>query len=762
MKKLLAASSALALMALWSVPGSAQTATPKDDTAGLQEIVVTAQRRAESLQKAAVPVSALTAEDFEKTGVTSTDNLSRLAPSLVVQPTGGGGGSFFLRGVGSLSANAFAENAIAMNFNGVYIARPSIPTGAFYDVERVEVVKGPQGILYGRNATGGAINVIPKAPRMDGTGGDVTVELGNYSLKRAQGALNVPLGTKAALRVAGQIVDRDGYLTQGYSDEEAQAARASLKVLLSESWSATIVGDYFHQGGKGTASVLVPGAFMPQAPSLSSRISGADPISIAALRAFAAANPGVGGPVLAGLVVPPQTDGRVDSENYGVAGTIEGDLGFGTLTVISAYRKAAPDFLTYQAGFRGQIDEDNEQYSVEARLVSSGSGPLQYVVGLFYFDESQQALNFFTQGPISSTRFTPNLETQSRAVFGQLTYSVTDTVRVVGGLRYTEEEKSQSTALAVGSPTNLNPPLGAPFSGDLSFEATNWKAGLEWDAAEDTLVYANVATGFKAGGFFVAAPPQNTFQPEELTAYTVGAKSRFLNNRIQVNLEGFWWDYKDQQISFVGGIRGPTGAIGSGAITVNAGQATMYGFDADVRMKPVDDGLLSLSVQYLNGEYDSLRFTALSAGGTPIRSGCTASNSRLANPGTPNPARLFDIDCTGKRTLNSPRWSANIGYEHTFALTGDLDVVAGVATRLETSRELTIDFMPETRQSAYMMTDLFLTLESADGGWSVTAFVNNLEDEVVKAGGILRPVVPVGYVTLRPPRTYGVRAQYTF
>ena len=162
MRALLLVTSALTALAVPSVALAQDAAAEVASSEGLEEIVVTAQRREESLQKAAVAVTAVTGDDLTKSGITETANLGRLVPSLVVQPTGGTT-SFFLRGVGTNSQNSFAENAVAFNFNGVYVGRPTAPAGVFYDLERVEVVKGPQGTLYGRNATGGAINVIPKS-----------------------------------------------------------------------------------------------------------------------------------------------------------------------------------------------------------------------------------------------------------------------------------------------------------------------------------------------------------------------------------------------------------------------------------------------------------------------------------------------------------------------------------------------------------------------------------------------------------------------
>ena len=762
-----------------AMPAAAQSAPDPivpdqvESSDGLAEIVVTAQRRAESLQRAAVAVSAVSGDELISAGVSDPNGLNKVVPSLVVQPAGGSGVNLYLRGVGTLQGNAFGENPIAMNFGGVYVARPTALAGFFYDLERIEVVKGPQGTLYGRNATGGAVNVLPRRPSLTEFGGEATFEYGNYDSIKAMAAINLPLGSTVALRLAGQVVNRDGYLSDGYQDEKGEAFRASLLFEPSPQWSALIVADYFNLHGKGMGSVLAPGAAVPAgfagyaAPSLDDRVGGSDPRSIAALRTFAAtqfAPPfcgGAGGFITSGCVAPPRDDGYVEGKFFGIAATIEGDLGSATLTAIPAYRSSKSAFVGYVPGFRTESDEDSKQMSFELRLTSNGDGPLRYVVGGYLFNEEQNALNYFYQGDLSTTRFTPRLRTQSLAAFGQATFAVSNTFRIVAGGRFTKENRSQSTAIASGGrPAPVNPPLGLPFQGDLDFSKFTWKAGIEWDAGPRSLVYANVATGFKAGGFFVAAPPNNTYAPEKLTAYTIGAKNRFLDNRLQVNLEAFYWDYKDQQINFVGPIATPTG-IAQGGVTVNAGEARMYGVDLDLRFVVIEGGTLSADVQYLDGRYDSLFYTAISASGAPVRSGCSVSNNRLANPGTPNPARLFDIDCSGFPTINSPKWSANIGYEQEVPL-GDLTLVLSARTRLESSRYTNIDFLPEQQQGSYMMSDAHVTLEGPGKRWALTGFVNNIEDETVIGGAFQRPVLQTVYVTLRPPRTYGVRGSVRF
>lgn len=739
--------------------GFAQSTQTQVSDGGLEEIVVTAQRREESLQRAAIAVTAVTGDDLTRSGITETSNLGKLVPALVVQPTGGTT-SFFLRGVGTNSQNSFSENAIAFNFNGVYVGRPTAPAGVFYDLERVEVVKGPQGTLYGRNATGGAINVLPKKPALGRFSVEGLAEYGNYDSKKGFLAVNVPIGETAALRVAGQVVDRDGYISDGYDDDKGEAVRASFLLKPSDLWSINIVGDYYHQGGKGGGAVLLPSRAFA-VPSIDDRISISDPRAIAAINGYAStlfAPPFcAGGFIASGCIENAGTDGYLDNHFYGLSAQVDGNMGFATLSFIPAWRKSEAKFRTYLPGFRGEIEDNAEQMSLEMRLTSADDQRLRYVLGGFFFNEQQDTLNYFRQGRISTTRFTPRLKTQSLAAFGQLTFDLSDNLRLIGGGRYTREDKSQLTAsVAGGLPGPVDPPLGTPITGDLTFTKFTWKAGVEFDAGPASLVYANVATGFKSGGFFVASPPNNSFRPESLTAYTIGAKNRFFGNKLQLNIEAFYWDYKDQQVTFVGGVRTGNGLVAQGSLTANAGKSRIFGTEIEARFAPTRDDLFNFTVQYLNGKYKSLQTANFSPTGAPVTTGCTTTGSRLANPGV-NGARFYDIDCSGKPTVNSPRWAVNLGYQHSFRIGGDMALVAGARSSIEASRYLNSNYREEEKQGSFMMSDAFLTLEGPQDKWSITAFINNIEDKEVLARAGTRPILDFPVGTLRPPRTYGVR-----
>lgn len=722
------------------------------DTGVLEEIVVTAQRRSENLQKVAVAVSAISADDLVTAGVTDTASLTKLVPALVVQPGGGSNTGFYLRGVGTLGPNSFSENAIAFNYGGVYIGRPTAPVGAFFDLARVEVLKGPQGTLYGRNATGGAVNVIPNRPDNSGMSGEAGLEIGNYNLRKATGMFNAPVSDTLSLRVAGQLVDRDGYLSDGYDDEEGQAARASLLWEPDDRLSLLISGDYFHQGGKGTGGVLVPGTLTPTAPAVKDRIGGSEDASIAELRLRF---PGL---INSGLVVPPKDDGYNDSTFWGVAATLDYAFDAGTLTILPAYRDSRPDFVFYSVGFQGTVQEVSKQSSIEARFASAEDSAFRYVVGGFWFRDEVNAFNNFFQGGLSTTTFRPDQETVSKAVFGQGTYDLTESLRLVGGVRYTHENKQQATPVRQSSVSNPNPPF-VTATGDETFESVTWKAGLEFDAGPQSLLYANVATGFKAGGFYPAVG-ENSFDPEKLTAYTIGSKNRFLDNRLQLNAELFWWDYKDQQIGYIGPIEVNPGIYAQAAVTANVGQARMYGMELEAQFLATRNDEIGINLQYMDSKYTSFVYTAISAGGTPLPSGCAVTPDNSLPVAAP--ARLFTVDCSGQSAVNAPKWSLNLSYSHTSELQAGLDLILGARSRIESGRFLSIDYRPEQHQGGYMTSDVWLTLEAPGNSWSVTGYVNNVTDKDVYSTSFTRPILNVVYNGLRPPRTYGLRGSVSF
>ena len=265
MKHLILAS--VSVLAIVALPARAQTvpaASPLADNAsaeaagpegqGLQDIIVTAQRTSESAQKTPVAIAVIKPEELIRQNVTRAEELSRIVPALVATQGGGPNTTFFLRGVGNTTVNSYSDPAISFNYDGVYIGRPNATQGYFFDLQRIEVLKGPQGTLYGRNATGGAINVIPQRPVIGETSAQAQASYGNYNAFQGQGAANIPIGDRGALRLAGSFNKHDGYLSDGTGDQKQYSVRGQLLVELTPNLTTRVAADFTHQGGVGAGS----------------------------------------------------------------------------------------------------------------------------------------------------------------------------------------------------------------------------------------------------------------------------------------------------------------------------------------------------------------------------------------------------------------------------------------------------------------------------------------------------------------------------
>jgi iron complex outermembrane receptor protein len=736
---ILAVSPAWAQDAASTNPG----ATPATPGSGIQDIVVTAQRRTESLQKAALAVSVLGSDALKAAGVTQAQDLTNLVPALTLSSTGGGGTQVTIRGVGNFAGNPYAEPAVAVNLDGVYLARSSGPTGLYYDLDRVEVLKGPQGTLYGRNATAGAINVIARRPQNDYEA-EGEVEYGNYNNRRLELALNAPIEGVGAIRISGVVAKRDGYESDGYDDEDTQAARGQLLVDHGGPFSLLVVGDYAHTGGMGSGGVfaLSETGFVSSNPYLGAAVDGSNAI----LQNVSNQLTGGHDP---NLLPPFKTDGFIDVNNWGISATAKYDFGGAELTVIPAYRDSTSHYLHYDAGFPVNSDEYSKATSVEARLGSKNkAAALQWLIGAYFFNED---LNFDLV-PFQGVAYGPTepiLNTRSLAAFGQATYSLTSALRLTGGLRYTNERKTQNGQLGYGPGPGLPVTYISLDGGLIQEDRVNWKAGVEYDAGAHSLLYANAATGFKAGGFFASQAP-NTSLPESITAYTAGAKNRFFGNTLQLNVEGFYWKYKDQQITHIGPIE--PAAAGFNLITENAGSADIYGAEADLVWQPISTDRFAADIQYLHSRYTDFTYTQALTGGPP-QTTCAV---------TPINTASVSVDCTGRVMPRSPKWTVNLSYQHTFELghIGTLD--ARVGTRIESESVLGIEYLPGEYQKAYTKSNASLTWHDATKRYSITGYVDNIEKAVVKTYAFVQPVVGIPMVGLDAPRTYGVRLTAKF
>jgi iron complex outermembrane receptor protein len=786
--------STIAMCAAMPLAAAAQEAEPVES--GIEEIVVTAQRKSETAQKAAVAIAVLQPEELAN--VTRPADLTTLAPALQISTASGASPIIYLRGVGTQTANPYTDSAVAVNYDGVYIGRPTSTSGFFYDLERVEVLKGPQGTLYGRNATGGAINILPERPHLGELGVKGTISYGNFDTYNAQAAVNIPVSDEAALRVSGSMFGHDGYASDGTADDTGRAVRAQLLIEPASDVTIRLAADYFDQGGSGPSSVIVGRnvlgvGFVPT--GFDADVGLFDPRSVA-IQNQAYFPP-------SGTVIGPFPERPYnDNQYWGFSGELVKSFGGTELTMLASLRKADLNLLSVAPGFAITTDEQDQQFSFEARLAGS-IGAVDWLVGAYYFDEQVDA-KFGVNQRVFGGFQDLSQDTQSYAGFGKLTLNLSDIFRLTGAARYTKDERTfdgalnavsgiclsptgcpnfdyfpsglypdVASAMAVigfiqppGSPvyidpTNTRPVIWSPrqivIDSRTAPSKVTYRLAAEFEPRQDSLLYASFETGYRAGGFsFSSVNP--VYQPETIDAWTIGSKNRFLNNRLQVNLELFLWKYKDQQVAH--SAIGATG--GQEFITENIGSSTNKGFEIEVTAKPLRNTMLNVNVQYLDAKYknfvysefDSSALAGLPAGTIPPNVQCPY----VLAPGT----GTYTIDCSGMAALRSPKWTINLGAQQTVPLSSDLDLRLETNGHFQTRSLVMFERLPFSEQPSHWIVDAAVTLAAVDDRWSLAGFVNNAFDKRVNNISGYNGISGLTTATFNPPRTYGVRLGFNF
>jgi iron complex outermembrane recepter protein len=788
----------------------AQSTTPKG---GLEEIVVTAQRREQSLQDASIALDVLSGDRLLKSGITNARDLSDIVPALTVTEGGGINNQIYMRGVGNRANNDYLDPAIIVTYDGVALARGSgSAIGAFYDLERVEVLKGPQGTLYGKNATGGVLNVIPVPPRLGETSGYANASFGNYGEYTFQGALNLPAGERNAFRIAGNFVDHDGYNRDGTNDAERWSVRAQFLTEPTDDVRIRVAADYNDYGGAGNGTTPV-GSYQPVGladyvfiPSGLDDNEGSDTPAGNAYRQTILSAPGFG------FLNPIQDKWFVDAQMYGVNAEVNWDTALGTWTIIPAWRETKQESLFNGPGFNsGWWNSEVKQTSLEVRLSGATDRLVNYVVGAYYFDEDMVGNNTFNQEfvlPLQDYKQTGD----SWAVFGQITWKLTDAARFVTGVRYTDDHKEMnglidnyivfcgglgpkfvtppaSFAQGCAVPGNLPhfPTLDTTAQADAFLIDNGWAAAfipippgvlipltngvgeilhattvnqskydkqkttyrlaLEWDAARDSMIYAGYETGYRSGGLQPSST--STYDPEYVDAYTIGAKNRFLDGRMQLNVELFYWDYQDQQISYF--TLTEAGVLEN--LTDNVGAATSQGVDLDFAWLATDGTVLTAKVQYLDATYDNLHFET----GPPRDNiNCPFTIIGVQDNGAP----ALDFDCSANQAVFSPEWTIQGGIEQTFPL-GAYRLVASLNSTWVDDQQTGFNNLPHEFIESHSKTDFDLTLISPNDTWSIGAYVYNLEDDRI-VQSTQTPLLGMAMSQFGPGMTYGMRLNYNF
>lgn len=790
-----------------SQPADNAAEDTEGDGTGLAEIVVTAQKRAQNLQDVSATVLALTGEDLAKAGINDVSRLEQLAPGIVFAK-GGNDAKIALRGANSNST--FADNTSIVGFfvDGVYKPRSSQQSRAFFDVERLEVLRGPQGTLYGRNTLGGAINLYTRAPDLTDQSISVTLDsrYSRFNNFRNELAINAPVSEEFGLRLALMSEDSDGWVNnrigRNLGIAKTRAGRLSALIRPSDDVNFIIRASYISEDGNPAGMFAIQGAC---------RTVTANGLTDPYGTVIDCQNPrrgsggtlrfdqldGVPGSFLSNkdrLTVERDFvhDDRLRESNITIEANVDmGPVALKSISSYTDYRSLLGNDSDYSSNPHGRewVEENNESISQELQFLSQWAGPLQMTAGGYYshddlffaYSSLRHTLDNLGARPIvqstngvslpvligtplvslatninSASNNTQFITSDYYGAFGEATFSLTSALRLIGGVRYNHEVKSaiNGNAPYIGSLTPSDVPTEpteifryndatatAKSRTRATFNNVTWRAGAEFDVAEDIMAYATASTGFLSG---VMNQNGSVTQPQKSRSYEVGVKSRFWDRRAEVNLALYDVRYSDLATTFQ--VPNPANIGSFITMSSNGGVLKARGAELSVNLLPVEKWHVSLGASYLDAKYG--RFGINLPGGFQVINGAV-------------PASRF-IDLRGQRPPYTP--------EFTFSMltSYDFDIGFGTITPQVRFRYSDSYFahggLPFDRsgfQPSFTQTDLRLGFSPNSERFTVEAFVENLENEIInqrtQTGGDGLQQANWGY-----PRNYGVRLKLKF
>lgn len=720
---------------------SPQTEVADDTGSGIEDIVVTATKRETSLQRTPIVIDVIGGDALSQAGVVNIAAIANLAPAINFGQTNGVFTTITIRGVSSLDATELGDPAVAFNVDGEYINRPLNLAASLFDVERVEVLRGPQGTLYGRNASAGAVNIISHKPELGEFSGFATVAAGNYEQFGAQGAINIPIGSIAAIRVSGLFDRHDGYFgaTVGprLEDGNLKAGRVHLLLEPSSNLSLLVTGEYIKSSGTGpaTSAVVIPAGTLP---------NGSVPRDVLFQPPSRDSAPG-------GVPDPYQK-----SRQKAVRAQLEWDLGFVRLSDTIAYRDTQADYFINIAGTPNFLSDYESHSSYrnfgnEIRLSNGENFPFNWQIGYYHFDEDQgpatvnlyQAASPLIKRDYAFRRLGFNynfIEATSDAFFGEATVPIGAGFSITGGIRHTSDAKQRTgSTQSVLDTAAFNASNGATIryntaqlNGSVESERWTYNGVLNWQATPTNLFYTKYSTGYKSGGFTTV----NTYGPEDLTSYEIGTKNRFAGGQVQLNLAGFLYDYTNQQVQTF--ITLPNNV--QAASTINAGASRIWGIEAEFVAAITPDDRFRATVDYVNTEYTQFQGAVTSIGGATVA-----------------------LDLTGNRAPYAPELSIGLNYAHTFHI-GDSDLRMEAVSAFKSDSFLSALNYRSQRQPAYTRSDFTVTYSPTGRQFELAAFVRNIEDGRQYRFADFSSAFGTNYFRWQftQPRTIGARATYNF
>jgi iron complex outermembrane recepter protein len=780
--------SAFGLAAAGTLPVLAADAATDSD---LDEVIVTAQNRAQDVNDVPIAIDVVSAEELRDAGFSSMNDITQIAPVVQLNQDQGTV-KVTVRGVGTTSNDEAQDTSVVVNIDGEYINRPNVLGVALFDMQRVEVLRGPQGTLYGRNSTGGAINFITRKPGKE-LGANASVSYGNYDALHVDAGVDIPMGDLAAVRLAVFKDKRDGYVKHsiGRSDDnDAQGVRLSAHIDATDALSFDLAAEMARREftpGVFAAADLNAAGVGPRGPGCNASGFVSVPVVGYTQTLCVPANTNLLAGVNRGEFTAPAFGlGNVNQSTHAFRGKMAYEISpSATLTYTGGLRRffGDPDnFLTLPVVYRSFSFQDvADTQSHELRLSGDANG-IVYQVGAFYFKEdlNRESGFFLPIGANGSflSYFGRDVQSDSRSLFGQIEVPFAETFTAVAGLRYTDSDRKAVYQNA--SPFGAGPPdffLGSPTRpttnylfnsgpGRKNFAALpygktlnlnpakedkiTWLAGINYKPDSDTLVYGKVSTGFKAGGF----DSTGAYKPETNTAVEAGMKKTV--GRSQINFGAFYYDYKDLQVSVLLDTT-------VGGQTFNAGKAKIWGVEASGDFGLTDNDRVRVSANYLNSEYKELlaqfNVFCVACGNAPLPpdiNGIGDLNRTLAGVQQPNFA--------GNRTPFSPKFILAAGYDHTFQLGSSGSLTFSADATYKTSYFTDFYNYNDARQKSFTQADATLDYKPQDGNYSVQAYAKNI--------GNKRPLTYGSFISagsddvfnwqFGAPRTYGLRVNVDF
>lgn len=672
---------------------------------GIEEILVTAQRREENIQDVPISISAFTGETLKRLGADTTRSLQLFVPGLVIGQIGSA--QVTLRGVSTSNLNASGDPGVGVYIDDIYLARASAAFQDFFDTERVEVLRGPQGTLFGRNTPGGVIAIHNTEPDKE-FGGYIQSIYGTRNRIRVEGAVTMPVSDALSLRVAAVGENRDGYLRNQFddkrvADKELSAIRASLKYAPTDSFVALLRADYSKDQGTGNP-------FKAFTPGLANFIGGFSPI---------------GQDNAVNIDEPLTTDARNKGISLRIDWDISEDWRLTSITGIREHETADTGDLDDTELSTALYDNNGESSTKqqEFQLSTTAIEGLDLIAGVFLWKEDADVKLEF---PFPVFGVTPlnisEIETESIAAFAQGTYHVTEKLRLTAGVRITQDEKDffRDSTLA---PFFFN----ILSTDDRKDKETTPRFGIDYFVSEDVMVYVNATKGFKSGGFN-AAGIQPIYEPEFVWAYEGGMKSSLLNNRLQLNLTAFYYDYTDVQSLRI---------VQAGSAIDNASSGEIQGAEVEITAVPNENLRLFFALSYLDATYEEYLTT--------------------------DDLTQLPADLSGNYFPRSPKWSFSSSIDYSFAI-GD----AGKMTLhgdVQFKDDMYFDQFNRdiTAEESVTVLNAVVSYEPHDSRWRMSVYGRNLTDEfyaenkfaIAESQGTVLGVVS-------PPRTFGVEFGFFF